>query len=38
MSFATDEQIIIAHDILLKGKKAFDERRKPMVCRKYGTK
>ena len=27
MSFATDEQIIIAHDILLKGKKAFDAQR-----------
>lgn len=27
MSFATDEQIIIAHDILLKGKKAFDSQR-----------
>lgn len=27
MSFATDEQIIIAHDILLKGKKAFDTQR-----------
>lgn len=27
MSFATDEEIIIAHDILLKGKKAFDVQR-----------
>lgn len=27
MSFATDEEIIIAHDILLKGKKAFDAQR-----------
>lgn len=27
MSFATDEEIIIAHEILLKGKKAFDAQR-----------
>ena len=27
MSFATDEEIIIAHEILLKGKKAFDTQR-----------